>query len=387
MRHVSTSVRAAAVLLLVGAATLVAVSPASAANPSTDFTFTLSGTSATITGYVGTDAAVDIPATITDGGTTYNVTTIGDNAFRGNLLPFLLTSVTIPDSVTTIGNSAFRGDLLTSVVIPDSVTNIETYAFYNNAITSVTIAGSVTTLGNNAFRGNDLTLVTIPGSVTSIGNNTFAENPALTSVIFAGAAPTTFTAAGTTGSLGPTLGLTVYYYAGATGFTALWNGYTASAISAADSNLALSPTGPYTADGTTSVTLTVTVLDDASTPVVGVPVAFTIPGALTATATACTTGTGGICSIDFTSSTAGTYSLAATVGSDPTVIRQSITFAAVAGAPAPTGGDTSTSTDTGSDLAFTGVNATVPLILGGSLLVLGLAFLTTTLIRRKRAAK
>jgi BspA type Leucine rich repeat region (6 copies)/Bacterial Ig-like domain (group 1) len=387
MRHVSTSVRAAAVLLLVGAATLVAVSPASAANPSTDFTFTFSGTSATITHYAGTDPVVDIPATVTVGGTDYDVTTIGTDAFRGNDLLTQLTSVTIPDSVTTIGDSAFRGDLLTSIVIPDSVTNIETYAFYGNALTSVTFANSITTLGNNSFRGNDLTLVTIPGSVTSVGNNTFAENAALTSVIFDGAAPTTFTAAGAAGSLGPTVGLTVYYYAGATGFTSLWNGYAASAISAADSTLALSPAGPYTADGVTSVTLTVTVNDDADAPVVGVPVAFIIPAAFTATATSCTTGTGGICTIALTSTTAGTQTVSARVGSDPTVISQSITFTAVPGAPVTTGGDSGSGTDSSSSLAFTGVNATVPLILGGSLLVLGLAFLTATLIRRRKSAK
>jgi hypothetical protein len=257
MRHIPASVGVAAVFLL-AAATLLVASPAAAADPATDFSYTLSGTSATITGYTGGNTVVDIPATIIDGGTSYTVTTIGDNAFRGNLLTSPLTSVIIPDSVTTIGNSSFRGDLLTSVTIPDSVTNIETYAFYNNALTSVTIANSVTTLGNNAFRGNLLTSVTIPASVTSVGNNTFAEN-VLTSVIFAGEAPTTFTAVGLAGSLGTGVGLTVYYYAGESGFASPWNGYTAQAISAAESDLTLTPAGTVTADGVTPFTATVTV--------------------------------------------------------------------------------------------------------------------------------
>ncbi|HMH57961.1 MAG TPA: leucine-rich repeat protein [Galbitalea sp.] len=345
--------------------------PAAAADPSTDFTYTMSGSSATITGYTGGNTVVDIPATIIDGGTTYSVTTIGDNAFRGNLLTSPLTSVTIPGSVTTIGNSAFRGDLLTSVVIPDSVTTIETYAFYNNALTSVTIAGSVTTLGNNSFRGNDLAFVAIPASVTSIGNNTFAEN-ALTSMIFAGAAPTTFTALGAAGSLGTGVGLTIYYYAGAAGFTSPWNGYSARAISAAESALALTPVGSVTADGATPFTATVTVRDDTHTPVVGVPVAFTVPVGVSASAAGCTTTLDGTCAITITSSIAATYTLTAMIGADPAVLSQNITFTAAPG------------TTSEPSLGATGLDATVPLALASSLLALGLALLTVTVFRRKK---
>ena len=66
-----------------------------------------------------------IPATASDSGTTYSVTTIGYAAFSDNAL----TSVTIPDSVTTIGDVAFYRNALTSVIIPDSVTTIGDYAF------------------------------------------------------------------------------------------------------------------------------------------------------------------------------------------------------------------------------------------------------------------
>jgi hypothetical protein len=388
MRHIPASVGVAVVFLL-AAATLLVAGPAAAADPATDFSYTLSGTSATITGYTGGNTVVDIPATIIDGGTTYTVTTIGDNAFRGNLLTSPLTSVIIPDSVTTIGNSSFRGDLLTSVTIPDSVTNIETYAFYNNALTTVTIANSVTTLGNNAFRGNLLTSVTIPASVTSVGNNTFAEN-VLTSVIFAGEAPTTFTAAGAAGALGTAVGLTVYYYAGESGFTSPWNGYIAQAISAAESDLTLTPAGTVTADGVTPFTATVTVRDDTHTAVAGVPVAFTVPAGVTASATECTTTTDGTCAITLTSSTAATYAIAATIGADPTVLSQSITFIAAPATTIPTPDPTSSPISTAAvnpaapALAFTGLNPTVPLILAGGLFALGLAFLAVALFRRKR---
>lgn len=47
-----------------------------------------------------------IPESVTYGGNTYSVASIGVNAFRGCSG---LTSVTIPSSVTSIGSDAFRG--------------------------------------------------------------------------------------------------------------------------------------------------------------------------------------------------------------------------------------------------------------------------------------
>jgi len=56
-----------------------------------------------------------------------HVTTIGNDAFSGNLL---LTSVTIPNTVTTIKTNAFSGcDNLHHITIPSSVTHIEDLAF------------------------------------------------------------------------------------------------------------------------------------------------------------------------------------------------------------------------------------------------------------------
>ena len=122
-----------------------------------------------------------IPATASDGTTTYSVTSIGKEAFAFNAL----TSVTIPDSVTSIGAGAFVFNDLTSVTIPDSVTTLGAGAFRDNALTSVTIGDSVTSIGNTAFADNALTSVTIPDSVTSIEDYAFRNN-ALTSVAFLG---------------------------------------------------------------------------------------------------------------------------------------------------------------------------------------------------------
>ena len=119
-----------------------------------------------------------IPATASDGTTTYSVTTIGGYGFYFKAL----TSVTIPDSVTTIGESAFYGNALTSVTIGNSVTIIGEAAFERNALTSVVIPDRVTTIGKGAFTDNNLTSVVIPDRVTSIGRAAFSFND-LTSVI------------------------------------------------------------------------------------------------------------------------------------------------------------------------------------------------------------
>ncbi len=123
-----------------------------------------------------------IPSTVTYQETTYDVTSIGAQAFRDcdNL-----TSVIIPNSVTSIGAQAFSFcSSLTSIDIPNSVTSIEDYVFSGcSSLTSVTISNSVTSIGKSAFQNcSSLTSVTIPNSVTSIGNSTFYGCYSLTSV-------------------------------------------------------------------------------------------------------------------------------------------------------------------------------------------------------------
>ena len=151
--------------------------------------------------YIEYSGNVVIPANVTYEGTTYSVTTIGNDAFNSC---WYITSITIPNSVTTIGDGAFYYcDGITSItvdknnpvydsrnncnaiietasntllwgfqntIIPNSVTTIKEFAFGTcRGLTSIEIPNSVTTIERNAFECcYDLKNVTIGNSVTTI---------------------------------------------------------------------------------------------------------------------------------------------------------------------------------------------------------------------------
>ena len=130
--------------------------------------------------------SVVIPSSVTYNSETYNVTSIGDYAFRDCSG---LTSVTIPNSVTSIGGYAFQNCTgLTSITIPGSVTDTGYEAFNKcTGLTSVTIQNGVTRIGKGSFSDcKGLTSISIPNSVTSIGSFAFSGCTGLTSVTIPG---------------------------------------------------------------------------------------------------------------------------------------------------------------------------------------------------------
>ena len=95
--------------------------------------------------------AVNIPATVTYQKKTYNVTSIGANAFLGCRN---VTSVKLPNSITSIGGSAFSLCYdLSKINIPESVTSIGETAFSICLnLTDIEIPATVTSVGSGAFR-------------------------------------------------------------------------------------------------------------------------------------------------------------------------------------------------------------------------------------------
>ena len=119
------------------------------------WTFSVSGSYATIVGYAGTSTVLNIPSTVRDSQTStlYKVAAIGDSAFYQNTL---ITKVTVPDSVTSIGSSAFNScSNLKEVELGNGVTTIGSYAFANSGIRYMIFPNSVTTLGTRVLHNCD----------------------------------------------------------------------------------------------------------------------------------------------------------------------------------------------------------------------------------------
>lgn len=166
--------------------------------------------------YTNLNGELVIPETVEYNGTTYQVTLVGNEAFRNTGI----TSLTIPNSVTMIGaysfygcnkltsvsignamktigvdafsectslttvninsannimDCAFKGCInLTSLTLPNNLYNISESAFRNCGLQSVTIPDRVSNIASNAFFGcSNLESVSIGKSVTNIDNNAF----------------------------------------------------------------------------------------------------------------------------------------------------------------------------------------------------------------------
>lgn len=125
---------------------------------------------ATSSAYLSLTGDVNIPANVTNNGTTYTVTKIGLAAFY---YCSLITSVSIPNSVTQIESWAFTGCSFSSIIIPSNVTKIGAKSFAVTALTSITIPSSVTHMEPGVFAGcSALQTINVEGD----NNNFYAES-------------------------------------------------------------------------------------------------------------------------------------------------------------------------------------------------------------------
>lgn len=184
------------------AAQINAVSEGAASGTTGDCTWTLDGTTVTISGtgrmadygtfgntktwgtditkvivkkgvtHIGSNAFFDC-AKLTSVSIADSVTSLGDNVFFNCKA---LEHVSLPDSVTEIGESMFDFcDSLTSFTFPASVTSVSEDMFWQcTNLTSVTLGSSIESIGDSAFSGcTNLRSVNIPDSVISIGEYAF----------------------------------------------------------------------------------------------------------------------------------------------------------------------------------------------------------------------
>lgn len=116
--------------------------------------------------------SISVPETVTNNGTEYSVTTIGEYAFKGSTV----TSVSMPESITSIGTSAFYVcKNLESVALPESLTTLGSHAFYFcKSLKAVKIPSGVTAILGSCFSEcSSLESVIIPEGVTTIGQYAF----------------------------------------------------------------------------------------------------------------------------------------------------------------------------------------------------------------------
>ena len=85
---------------------------------------------------------ITIPAQVTENGITYNVTGIGEYAFRSATI----TSITLPEGLVSIGEKAIYNTQITELSVPNSATDFGQYAMgYNGSLTKVTFGTNCAT--------------------------------------------------------------------------------------------------------------------------------------------------------------------------------------------------------------------------------------------------
>ena len=102
--------------------------------------------------------AITIPQTVEHDGTTYTVTSLGDQAFYdcGGV-----SSLTLPATVRSIGSYCFYNSTFTSLELPDSLRTIGDNAFLYSCVTSLHLPACFEGYGECAFWARNLASVTV----------------------------------------------------------------------------------------------------------------------------------------------------------------------------------------------------------------------------------
>lgn len=148
-----------------------------------DFQYEVTGSGeVAVSDYSGGGGHVSIPGSVSYGGKNYDVTSIGEEAFRGCTG---LTSIDLPDGLTSIEDYAFTDCTgLTSIDLPDGLMSIGMCAFGNcTGLTSIDLPAGLTSIEGSTFSYcTGLTSIDLPDGLTSIGTWAFSECTGLTSI-------------------------------------------------------------------------------------------------------------------------------------------------------------------------------------------------------------
>ena len=174
-------------LLLLASAIATSLSAAAYSFESAGIYYNITGNNTVEVTYSDRDnntysGSISVPETVTNNGTEYSVTKIGEYAFQGSAV----TSVSMPECITSIGQYACNecGSLET-VVLPTNLDDFSGWCIFRNCrnLKNIAIPENVTEIPNGTFINcSSLAAITIPQGVSEIGSNAFYGCSSLTSI-------------------------------------------------------------------------------------------------------------------------------------------------------------------------------------------------------------
>ncbi len=218
----------------------VAVLPSDTLEQEGDFTYRVIDDEVEIVGFPKNFAGhVEIPAMIAGKPVTGITGAYRGNDFEAAFEFAALTSVTIPEGVEVVGSNNFGLCFgLKEVSFPDSLKIIGPAAFYRTMIDKLELGSGLEVIGEFAFPNLEATGLALPDSLKKVGTRAFERHKArslivgpslesvgdlfagnLEAILFKGNAPTEASVLFRLSRLSPDEGLTIYYLAGAQGFT------------------------------------------------------------------------------------------------------------------------------------------------------------------------